>query len=206
MLLSFVTVRSIPAVSVRISCYPCKSNSSVRIPSAVGCDNNRLPARRIGDRLSQRVRSLYGHTNFKANICFVACAEYVNFVHRPQLLQRADVRVRYGDIEHGVVATLSARQIDECLLHRATVRFHKAAGAELCATEIAGNDRRDITDPAVREHRQYRSPGGAVRFTVVAHTDAIGAPGRTKHERPAVVRGVREFDVHFVNERVRFIG
>ena len=116
------------------------------------------------------------------------------------------MRVFDGDVEHRVVSPFGTRQIDQRLLHGGAVRFHQSAGAEFHATEVARHDRGDIAHVTVGEHRQHRSPGSAVWFAVVAHADAIGGSRRTNHVRPAIVRGVREFDVQLTNERLRLVG
>jgi hypothetical protein len=162
---------------------------------------HRLAARGVQDRRAGRRDMLLGDAHGEACIGLVGLAQHLDLERRPELLQRADAGVAHRHVEPHVVHARAARQCLEGEAHAAAVRLHQPAGAQLGAAVVARHDRGDVTEPAVQQHREHGTAGGAMRLAVVAHADAIGAAGWPDDIGPAVVRRVRELGVHRADER-----
>jgi hypothetical protein len=117
--------------------------------------------------------------------------------------QAGDVGIAGLHREHDPLDPLDGLQFRERALDRAAIGAHQAASAQLRPPEIARHHGGDITDTGVQQHVQHGPAGGAVRLARVAHADARRAAGRSGHEGPAVVRGVRELGAHPTDERAR---
>src|SRR5690606_37720044 len=85
------------------------------------------------------------------------------------------------------------------------VRTDEPALAELHAAEVAGYDRDDLADAGVQQHVEHGPAGRPMRLAGVAESDCCGTPGSARDERPAVVRRVRKFRAHAIDEAARLL-
>ena len=120
--------------------------------------------------------------------------------------ENRDVRVVQYDFEAGRDHVFAGGQGLKPGLDHALIGPHKAARAQLDAAEIACDHGAEFAYAAVEQHGQHGTSGGAVRFAVIAVAHLSRRAGRARGVRPAIVRGVGEFPLDALNERLGRFG
>ena len=146
---------------------------------------------------------LLGTVQVQLHVNVERFVQYVGLKLRQSLANGADRGVPHRDRELHAGHMHRARRRLEGQLHCATVGLDEPARTKLRAAVVARDDRSDITHTAVLQYDQHGSASGAMRFTVVAEANTIGAAGRPDDIRPAVMRRVRHFARDLANKGLR---